>query len=366
LFQARIKAAQEKAKNIPSPPPPTADAVFGPPPIQAQAPPPAFDTSLLPPPAATNDAPPPAFDAVEDSVMMQVHQQPPSMGVAPPPTMMPSAPAFEDLLGVQSAPTPFQPVVAPPPQSVEEEMIMGLEGLSDEERRVLLEEQRQIMAQIEKEKSLNQAAIAAAQADNFDMRSTSNAVSAVGGNTRIGLSGSTAQAADPALSAMEEEDRKLALALQNEEYAVADQRTERAPRSQATTQQSTASSTESWWDTVSGIFTMSGNPSAAAKPASPQRRPPTQSTANSPEQQINFSGSRDESSDLLGSRTAGGARVAKSQPLFTCVVDSVNSTVNSLTGQSLSQDTEGNVHGVDSSSLLAVSQVGRNTEYKPL
>jgi hypothetical protein len=59
-----------------------------------------------------------------------------------------------------------------------EEEIMGMEGLSEDERNALIEEQRQIMAQIEQEKQANAQAIANAQADAFDQCSA-NAVAQV-------------------------------------------------------------------------------------------------------------------------------------------------------------------------------------------
>jgi len=57
------------------------------------------------------------------------------------------------------------------------------------------------------------------------------------------------------------------------------------------------------------------------------------------------------------------ARVAERQPLFSCLVDSVTSTANALgtvlTTNTIEDDKEGNVHGVDTSSLLMVPDVGR-------
>lgn len=55
-------------------------------------------------------------------------------------------------------------------------------------------------------------------------------------------------------------------------------------------------------------------------------------------------------------------RVAEQKPLFSCVADSIVSTANQyLIGGG--EDEEGNVHGVDASSLLAMpsSRIGRNT-----
>lgn len=406
---ARIMAAQEKTKPVPPPPP--ASLVFGPPPTMKDAPPPpAYDTGFLPPPTEQLAAPP-AFDAVEDSVMAHVQQPPAYTAMAPPAA---SAPAFEDLLGVHALPPPQQKFVPAPPPSEEEEIIMGMEGLSPEERNALMEEQRTIMQQIEREKSANHSAIAAVQADNFDMRSTTNAVNAIssgnsraptmrpppgaetgskvnlGGGQEVALHGpertkeaikegtailvqcvncenwmqvtgnatlmycpvcavvSPVAKENAAMSKEEalqmEADRKMAEQLQSEEY-------EERPARQPPVRQAAAAPAqveESWWDTVTGMF------STDTKSEAPP--PPMQSLPSSNERQ-----------SLTGSpaRARQGARIAEQKPLFSCVVDSVNSTVGTFTGQ-LSQDTEGNVHGVDASSLLAVSNVGRDSEYQQL
>jgi hypothetical protein len=85
---------------------------------------------------------------------------------------------------------------------------------------------------------------------------------------------------------------------------------------------------------------------------------------------IAFSNSYDEQEGLMGSGGGGGtrsrlpsARVAQQQPLFHCVADSImsagNQALTALNTHTLTQDGEGNVHGVDASSLLAVTNVGR-------
>ena len=81
--------------------------------------------------------------------------------------------------------------------------------------------------------------------------------------------------------------------------------------------------------------------------------------------EISFSGSYDgEDRSLLNNGGAGGARVAESKPLFACVADSITTAASSFSTamqtQTLTHDDEGNVHGVDGSSLLVVSQAGRN------
>lgn len=81
--------------------------------------------------------------------------------------------------------------------------------------------------------------------------------------------------------------------------------------------------------------------------------------------EISFSNSYDgEDRSLLERRGPGGARVAEAKPLFACVADSITTAASSFSTaiqtQTLTHDEEGNVHGVDGSSLLVVSQAGRN------
>jgi hypothetical protein len=52
----------------------------------------------------------------------------------------------------------------------------------------------------------------------------------------------------------------------------------------------------------------------------------------------------------------GGARVAEQKSLFACVADSVSEAAQQMTAIALPSDEEGNVHGVDSSSLVAMPQ----------
>jgi len=453
-------AGQPKA--VPAAPAPSVGADVGPPQMDA---PPAFDASLLPPPAISEpNPPPPAFDFVEDDIMGKVNE---SKNPAPPPEppVMPSAPpapSFEDLMDLQTPP-PYnpldgmQPVVAPPTTTPEEEMILGMEGLSDEEKRVLLDEQRRIMDQIETEKAANDAAIAAAQAEAFDSRSTSVAVRATGGanlptrarmpsaasssqrkvnlgggqevslhgpeQTKAAIKEGTAvlvqclncenlmqvtgnatlmycpvcavvspvmkidtpdQGGSPG-GASDDADRQLAEQLQKEEYERAGQEPRQRRAQRAQTQERTdagGASSSSWWSTVSNMFSVKMDDehaaSTPAKTQSPQRNdlsfasPPSSGgltrAKTGQEETVEFSRSRDERDGLLGSSGLPTARVAEKQPLFSCVVDSVSNAANAmgtaLTTQTLQEDREGNVHGVDASSLLAVPQVSRETGYR--
>uniref|UniRef100_A0A7S1CY09 Uncharacterized protein n=1 Tax=Cyclophora tenuis TaxID=216820 RepID=A0A7S1CY09_CYCTE len=394
---ARIMAAQERAKQAgQSKDVPVEEESSN---IADDAPPPKFDFSLLPPPAIEEvEVPPPPFDQVEANLLKGVTAQ-------PPPAVVPSAPSYEDLLDLQSQST--SAVYSSP----EEEIIMGMEGLSDEEKRVLLDEQRQIMEQIEREKAANEAAIAAAQADAFDSRSTSVVVRAAGSNDtgrapasrdrnrKVNLGGGqevalhgpertkaaikdgtailvqcvncenwmqvTANATlmycpvcavvSPVVKEGTQEiaeeteqmsaDRKLAEQLQKEEYERGDN-SSRAQRRERTQQQQRTEES-SWWGTFSNMFT------------------PVAKTEGQG-QRVAEVASQEETNGLVSQQ----ARVAERQPLFSCVVDSVSTAANSLgtalTSQTVQEDREGNVHGVDASSLLAVPQVSRTAQYSKL
>lgn len=374
-------------------------------------PPPAFQSSDLPPPSfdqvELNDLPPPAFDQVEESLMMGAAKPVPQPG----PSVAPSAPSYEDLMDLQT-----QHEFSPPVGNPEEEVILGMEGLSDEEKRVLLDEQRRIMEQIEKEKKATDAAIASAQADAFDSRSMSVAVRAAsrggetrGGGRKVNLGGGqevalhgpertkaaikdgtavlvqcvncanfmqvTANATlmycpvcavvSPVAKSggtvgedFETEqmtaDRQLAEQLQKEEYERGNE-ARRPTRSTPRVQTNQKSGDSSWWGTFSSMFTPVGDEGpprtmgATTAGARPSSTPPR------------------ETERLVSS---GGARVAERQPLFSCVVDSVSNAANTLgtamTAQTIQEDREGNVHGVDASSLLAVPQVSRSTQYQKL
>ena len=149
-------------------------------------------------------------------------------------------------------------------------------------------------------------------------------------------------------------DAKLAEQLQKEEYEEADRAaaTSRSPQQQqarASTVTASPSSKSTGWMEWLGF----GTPVP----------PPVTSNTRAESSEIFFTDSRDGGEDdgLLGSRRQS-ARVAKQQPLFACVTDSISTAANyAIHGTSLQEDAEGNVHGVDSSSLLAVTQVGRGS-----
>ena len=192
-------AAQERAKQgTVAPPTATPDLLdsFDTPAASAAAAPPAFDASLLPP---QQQQAPPAFDALDLPPPTTTQQSPDLMmdswdPMAPPPVAAApaaSAPVFEDLLEEpqlvpDSKPSYTMTPVAPPSSAggMDQEAIdaiLGIEGLSDEEKAALIAEQEKIMASIEKDKK--SANSAEARANAFEQRSHAAAVQAMGGGS---------------------------------------------------------------------------------------------------------------------------------------------------------------------------------------
>jgi hypothetical protein len=345
-----------------------------------------------------------------------------------------SAPAFEDLMDHHHQqehrhhhpPAMLPPPVQPPATNevgLDDDtlaMIMGLEGLTAAEKQAMMDEQIKILKSIEDSKKSSQMSAA----DAFEQRSFSAAVSAIGKTNRTGSGTSamqmhgqerTREAIDNGTAVMVQctscanwmqvtgsaqlmfcpvcqtvspvqgsgltdeearqmaEDAKLAEQLQNEEYAEAD----RAASSSSSPARGGSSSSS-----PTRTAATSSNPKAAAASSgswmewlgfgTPVPAPSTAAAAPS----IRSSQSRDsdEGDGLLSGTATGRARVATTQPLFACVTDSIHSAANyALNG--MHEDEEGNVHGVDASSLLAVTQVGRgggsgtdssNQRYEPL
>lgn len=180
-----------------------------------------------------------------------------------------------------------------------------------------------------------------------------------------------------------EADRKLAEELQKEEYTSAERQERRQRRTQQQQQQQAqGKKDESWWDWLGlggGAAEGTERPQPHAQ-TSPQyrgdmgvARPPGAGAGLQAAQtgDMSFAGSNSydaEDRSLLNNRRGpGGARVAEAKPLFACVADSITTAASSfstaLQTQNLTQDDEGNVHGVDGSSLLVVSQAGRNQNH---
>ena len=441
--------AKPKPVDPPPPPPDIFDMAppSAPPSTASAPPPPAFDdTSFLAPPPPQQAEAPPAFNLLGDTFDMKPPPVPaapaatPSYAMAPP---APSAPAFEDLLGggmpmappalmggMDQLPPPPMPVEtqqqqAPSDSDIAEEFA-GLEGLSPE----MMEEQRRIMEEIEKNKS-NKTASAA---DAFDLRSNAavariaggdsafsgNSASAsssqrtvkVGPNQEVALHGQertraaiedgtalltqcvncnnwmqvtdnatlmfcpVCQVVSPvdrenAVTTKEEAlqmeaDRKMAEELQNEEYTAAERSERRQRRAQQQQQAAAAKQDDSWWGWL-GLGGSEATPAAQSRPGASPTRAPGIAAALQPARtgeggQWAPSGSYDgEDRSLLGSGGGGRARVAEAKPLFACVADSIATAASSVsTAMNTTTDEEGNVNGVDGSSLLVMSNAGRN------
>jgi hypothetical protein len=329
-----------------------------------------------------------------------------------------SAPSFEDLMMEPDQPPALLPPPVPPPTTLNAtgngelddeaiKAILGIEGLSTAEKQELINEQLKIMKSIEDSKKSAQVSAA----DAFEQRSFSAAVQAVGGGPKRSTASTTVlgmertqqaiadgtavvvqctacgewmqvtgaaqfmmcsscntmtQVQEAGMTSEEAQqmiaDAKLAEQLQKEEYEEADRAaasssnsssspSRAAPASSSVKSSAKASSSSTWMEWL-GF----GTPAPA-----PALRPPND---------LQLTYSRDSADDttegLLGSSSSErrqGARVVTQQPLFACVTDSISSAANYAinSAQGLHEDDEGNVHGVDSSSLLAVTQVGRGT-----
>jgi hypothetical protein len=195
-------------------------------------------------------------------------------------------------------------------------------------------------------------------------------------------------------------DQELAEQLQKEEYDVAGrEERQRAAKAKAKAKRTVQEEQSQSWMEWLGMSSATGAAATSAAGTRPSSQPPafaipaerprergelgvsrppgsSLSSARTGEetQTISFSNSYDEQDGLLGSGGGGtrrlpAARVAQQQPLFNCVADSITSAASqaltALNTHALTQDGEGNVHGVDASSLLAVTNVGREqTRYE--
>jgi hypothetical protein len=301
----------------------------------ATPPPPSFDTAYLPQQQQQQqELPPPAFHS---GLLV---------------SEAPSAPSF-DLLMMDPAPmmAPPPPPMMPPSSSsaggpqIDDEairMILAMEGMSDADKQQLIQEQLKILQSIESKKKSSHVSAA----DAFEQRSFSAAVGATTSSNRsnappdfatIDMGGS---ATDDELAQMEA-DRLLAQELQKEEYESADRHEAREEQrragmaasssSDSTTLNTNATTNGSSWLGWLGLSSTTPSPAT---------------TTRSEEHEVQFVGN------------GGAGRTAEPAPLFACVADSINSAANYAL--SLPQDDQGNVHGVDATSLLAVPQVGRN------
>lgn len=267
-----------------------------------------------------------------------------------------------------------------------EDEIVGMEGLSEEERNALMQEQRQIMAQIEHETQ----ATTDAKADAFDQRSA-NAVAQVasgdetattvelGGGQCVSLNGkektqaaiangtailvqcvpcqSWVQVTDtatlmycPVCTVVSPVERQSAVHTKEEVMQmIADQRMAEALQNEEYVEDGQEQEEETWWDSVTSVFATKAPPAGPAQP---------QPVAGVEAETITFSTSFEEQREgLLGGTSMPRARVAERQPLFSCVVDSVSTAASSVMAgaltTTLSQDEQGNVYSVDSTLLLS-------------
>lgn len=324
-----------------------------------------------------------------------------------------SAPSFEDLM-IDHPPALLPPPVPPPSTSdvtsnggLDDEAlqaILAIEGLSQADKDELIKEQLKIMKSIEGSKKSAQVSAA----DAFEQRSFSAAVQAVGGGskrspavtssvlgmerTQQAIADGTAvvvqctacgewmqvtgaaqfmmcsscntmtQVQEAGITSEEAQqmiaDAKLAEQLQKEEYEEADRAAASNTRNSPSRSAPTSSTGNAKTATSSTWMEWLGFGTPAPAPA----------TRASNDLQLSYSrDSADDATDgLLGSTSSQrrqAARVVSQQPLFACVTDSISSAANYAinSAQGLNEDEEGNVHGVDSSSLLAVTQVGRGS-----
>jgi hypothetical protein len=155
-------------------------------------------------------------------------------------------------------------------------------------------------------------------------------------------------------------DAELAEKLQKEEYARAQggggSSSTRRRQNRTPAPAPAASSQQSWYDWLTGAPAPAPTPARGSAEIRPQRGLVAATTG---EEFAGRSRSFDESEGLMG---GGGARVAQQKSMFACVTDSIADAANQMTGLTLSEDQEGNVHGVDGSSLLAMPDVSRRRD----
>lgn len=138
------------------------------------------------------------------------------------------------------------------------------------------------------------------------------------------------------------------------------------------------STIKSWWDDLSSVISVgvSNKKGNSSRPADIKVSPPP--CLIYPSQRFYNLASTDmednrqeEHQDLLynsnRSHVASArhlAKVAEHQPLFSCLVNTVSTTANiigtAFMMNTIRDDDDGNAHGVDTSSLLAVTNVGRD------
>jgi hypothetical protein len=175
-----------------------------------------------------------------------------------------------------------------------------------------------------------------------------------------------ATSADMEAAAQLAADAELAERLQNEEYGAAgdvpaEARTRR-PKSKPQ-QPKAGEEGQSWYNWFVGTPEEKAAATTPTHGSAEIRRSPALISAHTgAEEGVGRSRSYDEGEGLLGAGGGGGgARVAEQKSMFACVADSISTAATQMTAYNT--DEEGNVHGVDSSSLLvAMPDVSRQRE----
>jgi hypothetical protein len=169
-----------------------------------------------------------------------------------------------------------------------------------------------------------------------------------------------ATSADMEAAAQLAADQQFAEELQNEEYKKAaggGGSTRRRQQQQQQQQQQQGTPTDkdqSWYNWLVGSPAPTAGAAAAA--ASTNRSAEIRGGSSGGPRLV-AAQTADETQGLIQrSGGGGGARVAEQKSLFACVADSVSEAAQQMTAIALPSDEEGNVHGVDSSSLVAMPQ----------
>lgn len=183
--------------------------------------------------------------------------------------------------------------------------------------------------------------------------------------TRVERAGA-ATTADMEAAAQLAADAELAEKLQKEEYARAQgggssssrSRSSRPTGSSSSPSQRPAQSSgageQSWYDWFMGVPAPAPATSAAISSGARSAEIRPQTGLISAQTGEERRGGRPQSS-YTGSGGGGGARVAEQKSMFACVADAVGTAATQAL-YSLPQDEEGNYHGVDGSSLLAMPE----------
>jgi hypothetical protein len=129
--------------------------------------------------------------------------------------------------------------------------------------------------------------------------------------------------------------------------------------------------TDSWWDKISSIvsYGVAHNDGPKERGELGVTRPPGTAARSSVaihDRSAPSAGRNEETRGLLSPVVVDGdneanlpaARVAEQRPLFSCVMDSVSSATSALWSSTGERDRDGNMYGVDASSLL-VTNAGR-------